>query len=205
MEKGNYTRQVDKVAIRNQRSAILFWSILAAGSILGCGLIVAAPVAFANNHEAIALTIYGGFGKVCHQLAERSFYIAGHPFAVCSRCTGLYSGFVAALLFYPLTSSLKRTHAPQRKWLFLAAVPMAIDVGVQGLGIWQNTHSSRFLTGALLGAVSVFYVMPGIVDLGSRDWRSTSTRRGIPLTTTGASTANIAAAPSDYSAPHRRI
>jgi uncharacterized membrane protein len=194
-----YNRQIGK-------SAILSWLILAAGAILVFGLTVAAPVAFANNHEFIALTIYAGFSKVCHQLSERSFYIAGHPFAVCSRCTGLYAGFAAALLFYPLMTSLKRTHAPLRKWLFLAAVPMAIDVGVHGVGIWQNTHSSRFLTGALLGAVSVFYVMPGVVDLVSRGWRSTSTTQsGIPLTTTSVSTASIAAAPSDYSTPHRRI
>ncbi|HLE61486.1 MAG TPA: DUF2085 domain-containing protein [Pyrinomonadaceae bacterium] len=201
-----YTRQIGKTAIRNQQSAILSWLILAAGALLVFGLIVAAPVAFANNHEFIALTIYASFSKVCHQLSERSFYIAGHPFAVCSRCTGLYAGFAVALLFYPLMTSLKRTYAPLRKWLFLAAVPMAIDVGLHALGIWQNTHSSRFFTGALLGAVSVFYVMPGVVDLASRRWRSTSTTQsGIPLTTTCVSTANIAAAPSDYSAPHRRI
>jgi uncharacterized membrane protein len=187
------------------RKSFVVWFILAVGALGVFGLIVAAPVAFASDHEVIALTIYASFSKVCHQLSDRSFYIGGHPFAVCSRCTGLYAGFAAALLFYPLTNSLKRTYAPQRKWLFLAAVPMAIDVGVQALGIWQNTHSSRFFTGALLGTVSVYYVMPGVVDLASRTWGSTSTRSGIPLTTTTVSRASIAAAPSDYSAPDRRI
>ena len=32
-------------------------------------------------------------------------------------------------------------------------------------GILENTHLSRFLTGALLGGVTAFYVVPGLVDM----------------------------------------
>lgn len=188
------------------KNPLIVWSILAVGAVLACGLIVAAPVAAANGHDSIAVTIYAGFSKVCHQLSERSFFLAGHPLAVCSRCTGLYAGFTAAFLLYPLAISLRRTYAPERKWLFWAAAPMAVDVGVQLLGIWENTHSSRFFTGALLGAVSVFYVMPGIVDLALRiPSPSSISGNNRPLTTTTGAMANIAAAPSDYSAPERRI
>jgi hypothetical protein len=31
--------------------------------------------------------------------------------------------------------------------------------------IWANTQLTRFLTGALLGAVVVFYIMPALVQL----------------------------------------
>jgi uncharacterized membrane protein len=199
-----YNRQIG-----NRQSAIenpvIVWSILAVTAVMVCGLVVAAPVALTGNHETIAVTIYAGFSKVCHQLSERSFYLAGHPLAVCSRCTGLYAGFTALLLFYPLARSLKSTDAPPRKWFFWATAPMAIDVGVRLLGIWDNTHSSRFFTGALLGAVSVFYVMPGVIDLSLRFQRRASISGNLPLTTTTGSTATVAAAPSDYSAPERRI
>ena len=136
-------------------------------------------------------------------------FIFGHKFAVCARCTGLYAGFTVATLFYPLVRSLRQTEAPPRKWLFIAAAPMAIDFGLGYFGIWENTHSSRFATGALLGAVAVFYVMPGLLDLSLREWgdkgkRSTGGLHGQPSPGPMFSPSS-ATAPSDYSAPHRRI
>jgi uncharacterized membrane protein len=188
------------------RRPLVMWLLAAAGSIGLLLLIVGAPLALSTGHTFWGLTIYRSFSYVCHQIPERSFFIAGHPLGVCSRCTGLYGGFAAATLIYPLVRSLRRTDAPDRKWLFIAAAPLAIDFTLTFVGIWENTHSSRFITGALLGAVSVFYVMPGLMDLSLRDWgrkrqHSTST------STLKASTAEIfsANAPSDYSAPHRRV
>ncbi|HZE68123.1 MAG TPA: DUF2085 domain-containing protein [Pyrinomonadaceae bacterium] len=184
------------------RRPLIVWLILAVGALLVLALVALAPVALANNHPSVAWTIYRGFSKVCHQLPERSFFIDGHPLAVCARCTGLYAGFTAALVVYPLAVSLKRTFAPPRKWLFLAALPLAIDFSLTFFGIWENTHSSRFLTGALLGSVAVFYVMPGVVDLALRGWRVASSHsREI----TSVAPVSVATAPSDYSSPHRRI
>jgi len=60
------------------------------------------------------------------------------------------------------------------------------------------------LTGAVLGSAAVFYVMPGIVDLSLRSWRDSRPIEAMP-TFTLASPERIAAAPSDYSAPERRI
>ena len=196
-------------AIGNRQSPlrpVIFWLVLAAGAMLVFSLIIGAPVARANNHEFVALTIYKGFSKVCHQLPERSFYVAGHPFAVCARCTGLYAGFTGALLIYPLATSLNRTFTPPRKWLLLAAIPMLVDVGLTFFGIWANTHSSRVFTGALLGAVAVFYVMPGIADLALHGWHFTAaSAQSHPALTATAPPSPIPTKPSDYSAPHRRI
>jgi hypothetical protein len=39
----------------------------------------------------------------CHRLPERSFFIKGHQFPVCARCTGFYTGLIVYLianLFY---------------------------------------------------------------------------------------------------------
>jgi uncharacterized membrane protein len=159
------------------------------------------------GHPFWGLAIYKGFSYVCHQIPERSFFIAGHQFAVCARCTGIYSGFTVATLLYPFVRSLRQTNAPQRKWLFLAAAPLFIDFTIGYLGIWENTHSSRFATGALLGAVAVFYVMPGLMDLSLREWggKSSSLDHPSKLARIQVVSSDTATAPSDYSAPHRRI
>jgi len=130
-------------------------------------MIIGAPVAQANGHPAFASPIYKAFSFVCHQIPERSFHLAGHQFAVCSRCTGLYTGFAVAALVYPLARSLQRTDTPSRVWLILATLPLLIDFALGYFSIWQNTQLSRFLTGALLSSVAVFYIMPGLIDLSS--------------------------------------
>lgn len=189
---------------------MLMWFLVATGTLALMSLIIGAPLALAAGHPFWGLTIYRAFSYVCHQIPERSFFVAGHQFAVCSRCTGLYAGFAAATVFYPLVRSLRQTETPGRKWLFIAAAPLAIDFSIGYLGIWDNTHSSRFVTGALLGAVSVFYVMPGLMELSLRDWRA-RTKASIPTPTPAQPISaqmfspSASAASSDYSAPHRRI
>jgi uncharacterized membrane protein len=130
-------------------------------------MIIGAPVAQATGHPAFASPIYKAFSFVCHQIPERSFHLAGHKFAVCSRCSGLYAGFAVAALVYPLARPLQRTETPSLLWLILAALPLGIDFALGYFSIWDNTHLSRFLTGALLGSVAVFYIVPGLIDLSS--------------------------------------
>jgi len=146
-------------------------------ALLLVGSIFAAPLALKDNHSSFAFTVYHAFSYVCHQLPLRSFHLSDHPLAVCSRCTGLYAGFAGASLVYPLLRSLKRTDTPGRRWLLLATLPMAIDLGLDFLGLWQNTHLSRLATGLLLGSVASFYVIPGLMDLLNFDWRGFRQRR----------------------------
>jgi uncharacterized membrane protein len=197
----NYIPQ--SVSVRRQ---IAVWLIVVLGSVLITTAIIAAPLALSSGHLLWALPIYHGFSLVCHQIPERSFFIAGHPFAVCARCFGLYAGFTLATIAYPLVRSLKNTDAPPRRWLFLAAVPLVIDYALGLFGIWNNTHSSRFITGALLGSVAVFYTMPGLLDLGLRlIGRKTQAALEPVATFPDIVPAGSRVAPSDYSAPHRRI
>ena len=160
-------------------------------------LTLVAPLAAAAGHAGVAFAIYRGFSVLCHQLPERSYFIDGHKLAVCSRCTGIYFGFAFTLLLYPLLRSLRTTETPARKWLFMAAAPLAIDFSLTFFGIWQNTHTSRLLTGALLGSTAVFYVMPGIMELSLRPLRR-NLRQTPRVTFTLASPESIASAPSDY-------
>ena len=186
------------------RRPLVFWLVSAATVTALVSLILVAPLAAAGGHNGLAFAIYHAFGTLCHQLPERSYFIDGHKFAVCSRCTGIYAGFAITLLLYPLVRSLRNVATPPRSLLILAALPLAIDFSLTFFGFWENTHTSRLLTGALLGSVAVFYVMPGIVDLSLRSLAK-QRREPRPVTFTLASPERIAAAPSDYSAPDRRI
>jgi uncharacterized membrane protein len=186
------------------RRPLAFWLIGVLVAMIFFTLIFAAPLAAGSDHNAVAFALYHAFGVLCHQLPERSLFIDGHKLGVCSRCTGLYGGFALTLLLYPLIRSLRNPDFPARKWLFLAALPLAVDFGLTFLGLWENTRTSRLLTGILFGSVSVFYVMPGIIDLALRG-RAISNREKPRATFTLASPESIASAPSDYSAPERRI
>ena len=182
---------------------LVFWLVSAATVTFLVSLIFVAPVAEVSGHTEWAAVIYHAFGVFCHQRPDRSYFIEGHKLAVCSRCTGLYVGFAATLLLYPLLRSLRNNVNPPRQYLILAAVPLGIDFSLTFFGLWENTHTSRLVTGLLLGSVAVFYVMPGIIDLSLRSWRTPNVPK--PATFTLASPERIAAAPSDYSAPDRRI
>lgn len=164
---------------RNDLSRVrpfLVWLVVAALACSLLCLIVLAPLALARKRFFLALSIYQGFSLACHQLPARSFFIENYPLAVCARCAGLYTGFAMSALVYPLARDMRKTLAPSRMWLVLAIMPLAIDWALGFFGVWSNTHVSRFATGALLGAVSVFYVMPGLVDLSRINLRGLRAR-----------------------------
>jgi len=162
----------DEHKAETNSSAAAVWILVTAISLAILAAIICAPLTLSYGYTRFASAIYKTFSYVCHQIPERSFHLAGHKFGVCSRCTGLYSGFALAALVYPLTRSLKRTDTPRIFWLLLAAGPLAIDFSLGYFSLWQNTHWSRFVTGALLGSVAVFYIVPGLVELSSALIRS---------------------------------
>ena len=184
------------------RRPLVFWLVSAVTVAFFVSLIVIAPIVAASGHNEVAEGIYRGFGIFCHQRSDRSYFVDGHKLAVCSRCTGLYAGFAFTLLIYPLMRSLRSASFPPRRILFLATLPLLLDFSLTFFGIWENTHTSRLLTGALLGSVAVFYVMPGIVDWSLRGLRLSTPPQA---TFTLASPERISTAASDYSAPERRI
>lgn len=88
----------------------------------------------------------------CHQIPDRSFYISDIPMAVCSRCYGFYWGLLAG---FPVTMFIPaRFHLRKAAMLVLAlaAILITVDVIISVAGLWQNTLTSRFITGMLLGS-----------------------------------------------------
>jgi len=193
---------------RVARAPLLMWAALALLSLCFFSLVFAAPLLTASEHARAASPLYTGFGYLCHQIPERSFHLVGHKLGVCARCTGLYAGFAAGVLLYPLVRSLRRTDSLPRIWLVVACLPITIDFALGFFGIWENTHFSRLATGAILGGACALYVVPGFLDLGqllgrlfSRDEAATNEAQ----LTVGRETSTVHTAPSDYSAPYRRI
>ena len=102
--------------------------------------------------------VEAGFRLVCHQIPERSLWIAGTPMPVCARCTGLYFGALAALL--------SRIPAP-RPALLAAVALMILDVASEAAGLRPALAGLRLATGLALG----FAAAPA-VDSAIRDMRA---------------------------------
>ena len=115
---------------------------------LAIALVLGAPLSAASGGIAAPL-LYELFAPVCHQMAERSFHLAGHPLAVCHRCFGYYVGFTLGLVVLPLLPPARDWLLDEPKRILLFLAPTVID--------WllpMNTPASRFLTG-VLGAAPV--------------------------------------------------
>jgi uncharacterized membrane protein len=151
----------------DSRAPFVIWGITCAIALAIVALTIVAPFSQAHGHPEIASPIYQAFSFVCHQIPERSFHLSGEKFGVCSRCTGLYGGFAVAALVYPLVRSLQTSNTPSRLWLMLAALPLGVDFALGYFSVWDNNHLTRVSTGALLSSVAVFFIMPGIIELGS--------------------------------------
>jgi uncharacterized membrane protein len=125
-------------------------------------MVVVAPMSAARG-GLLAPLMYEIFAPVCHQIAERSFHLAGHPLAVCHRCFGFYVGFTLGLIVLPLLRPARDwlLEKPRRVLLFLA--PTVID--------WllpMNTPASRFLTGVLAAAPIAVLVWAAVGQLAQR-------------------------------------
>jgi uncharacterized membrane protein len=170
----------DEESARRVRRVRAAWgaALGVAGGLVA--LIVAAPLLRAGGAVMWADSIYKAFGMVCHQMDARSFHVEGFQLAVCARCFGLYVGALAGVAAYPLARPLTRRDMPGRAWLLAASLPTAVDFALGFFGVWENTHLSRFLTALLLGAVTAFYIVPGIVDLSLTLRRGQFFRAGLP-------------------------
>lgn len=81
----------------------------------------------------------------CHRLPERSFRVRNRQFVVCARCTGLFTGLLAAPVLWPVA----HLGVPV---LIAATVGNLIDGGTQLAGLRKSANGLRLLLGLALGA-----------------------------------------------------
>ena len=112
--------------------------------------------------------LYFCFSPVCHQIPGRSFSLFGYPMAVCARCLGIYSGFLAGLGLYPLLRGLARARLPRMKTFLALSLPIVVDTAGNLFGLWASTNVLRLATGILWGSVLPFYFVTGLAELALR-------------------------------------
>jgi uncharacterized membrane protein len=95
--------------------------------------------------------IYSAGDSLCHQKAERAFFLNGNQMPFCSRCTAIWLGLAVGLflmIFYRIQLD--------GRFLFLMLLcisPLALDGAGQLFGFWESTNFVRFFTGMLTGFI----------------------------------------------------
>jgi uncharacterized membrane protein len=155
-----------------------------------------APWLMEHGQERLGRLIYLANYPLCHQLPERSFFIGGPRFwytlsemrfsagsdiplrwlgnsqlgfkvAVCERCMAINVAFLAfGLLFALVRSRLKGKGIPWQVAVALI-VPLAVDAGIQLVGLLESDWIRRSITGALFSLAMVAFVYP-VVDQALR-------------------------------------
>ncbi len=131
---------------------------LTATACLWAATIFAAPYAIASHHPALvgaAALVYEGAGLICHQRPERSFHLAGVQLPVCGRCLGLYiSGAIGALAaWFTVSRSLS---GRARAALLVAALPTAVTVSLEFVGVIHPGNALRAVSALPLGATAAW-------------------------------------------------
>jgi uncharacterized membrane protein len=81
-------------------------------------------------------------------------------FPVCSRDLSIYFFMLLGGALFPFLMKMDAKRWPN-KWILVAAcVPIAIDGGTQLMGWRESTNLLRIVTGAIVGIVLPFYLIP---------------------------------------------
>jgi uncharacterized membrane protein len=95
--------------------------------------------------------LYSVGDRLCHQRAERSFFINGNQMPFCSRCTAIWVGSAIGLgfiIFYQIKLNEKLLYS-----LLIGISPLAIDGIGQLFNLWESTNLIRVITGLFAGFV----------------------------------------------------
>ena len=104
-----------------------------------------------NNMDFPWNFVYSAGDRLCHQKAERSFFINDNQMPFCSRCTAIWLGLAIGLGFMVIY-----TIQLNEKFLFaiiLGVIPMGVDGVGQLFGFWESINIIRVITGLLVGIV----------------------------------------------------
>ncbi|MFA6907712.1 MAG: DUF2085 domain-containing protein [Candidatus Micrarchaeia archaeon] len=89
----------------------------------------------------------------------------GYKLPVCSRDVAIYLAMLVGALALPFVRRVESEEWPN-KWLLVAAcIPIAIDGFTQLFGLRESSNSLRMATGAIVGVVLPFYIVPMLNSL----------------------------------------
>lgn len=122
----------------------------------------------ATGTPAWTTVVYLAASRVCHQLPQRSFSTAGVQWPVCARCSGLYLAAPVGAMVAGLSLRRRRSAARLRWWLAAAAVPTAVTVGLEWLGLAAPSNLVRFVAALPLGALVAYVIVRIAADAPDR-------------------------------------
>jgi len=129
-------------------------------------------VGVADNDEALSKipspwnAVYPIGDRLCHQKAERSFFINENQMPFCSRCTAIWLGLAIGLgfmIFYRIQLDGKFIFA-----IIIGLAPIGIDGLGQNFGFWESTNAIRVVTGLMIGIVcgiAIGLIIDEILDI----------------------------------------
>ena len=96
------------------------------------------------------------YSSVCHQIPYKSIEINGINFLVCARCSGIYFGGLFSSMIFLFSSG---NYSLKVIYLFIAAIPMVIDVILYSTGVYTYSKIIALFTGLLFGFVVVSFIL----------------------------------------------
>lgn len=122
-------------------------------------LIASASATIAIAHGASPM-LRLPFKLMCHGIAHRCLTIAGTPMPICARCVGIYGGFLAGLILFPILKGANER--VMRILLAVAAMAMFLDGVTQAIGLRESTNPLRLATGLTVGAAFGLWALVAI-------------------------------------------
>ncbi len=109
---------------------------------------------------------------VCHRIAERSFIIAGQQLPLCARCTGVYIGFLSAIVVSFLRGRRRPAGLPPIGIVF-TLILFLVAVGIDGINsylaffpnlphLYEPHNTLRIVTGTLEGIALAGFILPSV-------------------------------------------
>lgn len=154
--------------LRDARTLI---PLLHLGATIGLALwLVSVVLWFRLRHTALGPPLAFCFDYYCHNLPQRSLWLAGEPLPVCSRCTGVIVGYLLGgvlALCGAEKLSLWRIH-----WSVLLIGLMGLSWLGGFLGFLpESWHAERVVSGMLGGLGGYIFIACCLVLLITR-WQS---------------------------------
>lgn len=137
--------------------------ITLSGIMLLISVIFLAPYLKSRGIQANVF-LYAFTGSICHQVPVRCIHMWNHPLAVCSRCLGIYTGFLAGTLVYPFFHGFTHTRPPRIETMIIMTIPIGIDAMGNFFHFWNSAGWLRFSVGLFWGGLLPYFFIPGIVD-----------------------------------------
>lgn len=149
------------------RAAMISWMRRLAPKLLGvlcCAWVVLLVTAPTSALGGVAATVTYAFASlVCHQIPERSFYMAGSQWPVCARCAGIYAGVALGAVAWAWVGWRDQVIARVRPALFGAAALVLVTWVPEAIGLWSTSNDLRASAALPLGMV-IATVVQGAVS-----------------------------------------